>query len=204
MSRYNKLPFERGRSAFQNQATSDWDITSLAHLEGQKVYLPNIDPANPEVRRNGTDVVDVIVRNDSGAALTPGTPLWWKTGYHGTRVDHTAAGADNPICGFVDDHLPSGGVQDDDLFYMVVEGPVLAKTRTGGTGHATVDGNAVLQEGGLVTNAATTEGTIEAAAALADADGNEATIQWNICGRVIASGNTVLGTDTLINVKLNA
>ena len=81
MSRYNKLPFERGRSAFQNQATSDWDITSLAHLEGQKVYLPNIDPTNPEVRRNGTDVVAVVVRNDSGGLLVPGTArtgLGWK------------------------------------------------------------------------------------------------------------------------------
>ena len=65
MSRYNKLPFQRGKSAFQNNST-DLTITSLAHLEGQKVYLPNAAAATPEVRRIGIDVVAVVVRNDSG------------------------------------------------------------------------------------------------------------------------------------------
>ena len=195
MSRYNKLPFERGRSAFQNQATSDWDITSLAHLEGQKVYLPNIDPANPEVRRNGTDVVAVVVRNDNGSALAPGTALWWKTGYHGTRVTASAATDNGEVCGFVDDHLPSGGVQDDDLFYMIVEGPALVKTLSGGTAHA----GSNLVEGKLVVNSGTA-GKVHAHAAAADADGADADTVWNIVGRVITT--TALGTDTLVNVKI--
>ena len=195
MSRYNKLPFERGRSAFQNQATSDWDITSLAHLEGQKVYLPNVDPSNKEVRRNGTDVVAVVVRNDNGSALTPGTALWWKTGYHGTRVTASAATDNGEVCGFVDDHLPTAGVQDDDLFYMIVEGPALVKTLSGGTAHT----GSNLVEGKLVVNSGTA-GKVHAHAAAADADGADADTVWNIVGRVITT--TALGTDTLVNVKI--
>lgn len=197
MSRYNKLPFERGRSAFQNQATSDWDITSLAHLEGQKVYLPNIDPANPEVRRNGTDVVAVIVRNNSGAPLTPGSAVWWKTGYHGTRVEASAAADNAEVCGFVDDHLPTAGVQDEDLFYMIVEGPALVKTLSGGTAHT----GSNLVEGKLVVNS-TTAGKIHAHAAAASSNGDETDLVHNVLGRVITT--TALGTDTLINVKIPA
>jgi len=203
MSRYNKLPFARGKSAYQNQSTSDWDITSLAHLEGQKVYLPNSAAATPEVRRNGTDVVAIVVRNDSGGTLAAGEALWWKTAYHGTRVDKSTAGDNNPVAGFVDDHVGSGGVQDDDLFYMIVEGPCVVKTLSGGTAHASTE----LVEGGLVV-ASGTAGKIHAVGATADADGADAATEWNVCGRVILeSGSAVavsLGTDILINVKINA
>ena len=202
MSRYNKLPFQRGKSAFQNNST-DLTITSLAHLEGQKVYLPNAAAATPEVRRNGIDVVAVVVRNDSGGTLAAGEALWWKTAYHGTRVTKTTAADNSPVAGFVDAHVGSGGVQDDDLFYMIVECPCVVKTLSGGTAHASTE----LREGGLVV-ASGTAGKGHASNAIADSDGADAATEWNVCGRVMLedglSADVALGTDTLINVKINA
>ena len=197
MSRYNKLPFERGRSAFQNQATSDWDITSLAHLEGQKVYLPNIDPTNPEVRRNGTDVVAVVVRNDSGGLLVPGTALWWKTGYHGTRVTASAATTNAPVCGFVDDHAPTAGIQDDDLFYMIVEGPAtLVSDKDSGQAH----GGGNLIEGELLVNSGVA-GKVEGHDVSANAYGADANQVWNTVARVITTA-TVASGKIFANVKI--
>ena len=194
MSRYNKLPFARGKSAFQNNST-DLTITSLAHLEGQKVYLPNAAAATPEVRRNGTDLVAVVVRCVD-AVLYPGEALWWKTGYHGTRVTKTAATDNGEICGFVDDHAnATNGIQVNDLFYMIVEGPTLVKTLSGGTAHT----GSNLVEGKLIV-ASGTVGKVHAHAAAADADGADADTVWNIAGRVITT--TALGTDTLVNVKI--
>lgn len=198
MSRYNKHPFARGKSAYQNQNTADWDITSLAHLEGQKVYLSNTAPATPTARRNGIDVVAVVVRNNSGALLTPGTALWWKTGYHGTRVDASAATDNSPICGFVDDHVVSTGVQDNDLFYMIIEGPCLVRTHDSGTVHA---GSSYV-EGGLLV-ASTSAGEVHAHAVTADADGADADTVWNCVARVIDTTlKTIASGNCLATVKI--
>ena len=132
MSRGNKLPFERGKSAYQNATVTS---TDLAHLEGQVVYLSHTSPSDQKVRVSNADVVAIVVRNSSSGVLNAGNVVVWKTGKVGTQVDVTSGAAQIPA-GIVDDHLPSGGVQVNDLFYLIIKGPVTATFKGGGATHA--------------------------------------------------------------------
>lgn len=194
MSRYNKLPFQRGKTAYQNNS-DDLTVTTLAHLEGQKVYLPNSAAATPETRRNGTDVVAIVVRNVEGSALAAGTAVQWKTGYHGTRVEAADGGAEKAVAGFVDDHIGSAGVQNNDLFYLIVEGPVVAVTLDG-TAHT---GSNYVEGYRMFLSA--TSGKIEG---FANADGSlktTASAPFNSVGRVLTTAAKNAGT-VLLDVKI--
>ena len=135
MSRGNKIPFPRGRSAAQGTTIDTNDLQGV-HLEGQIVYLPDAAKATPEVRRSNADVVARVVRNASGGALTPGTAVQYADGYWGTRVTTCTAAVGQQCAGIVDDHLPTAGVQANDLFYIVVRGPVSAAVGSGMTSHS--------------------------------------------------------------------
>ena len=156
MSRSNKIPFPRGRSAAQGTTIDTNDLQGV-HLEGQIVYLPDVAKATPKVRRSNADVVARIVRNDSGGLLTPGTAVQYADGFWGTRVTTCTAAVGNQCAGIVDDHLPTTGVQDDDLFYIIVRGPVSARIVTGATSHAS---SKIYQ--GLSMWVADVAGTVEA------------------------------------------
>lgn len=132
MSRGNKLPFERGKAAYQNATVTS---TDLAHLEGQVVYLSHTSPSDRKSRLSNADVVAIIVRNSHSTVLLPGAVVVWKTGKVGTQVDVTSGAAQIPA-GIVDDHLPAAGVQANDLFYLIVKGPVTALFLGGGATHA--------------------------------------------------------------------
>lgn len=194
MSRYNKLPFQRGKTAYQNNS-DDLTVTTLAHLEGQTVYLPNSAAATPETRRNGKDVVAVIVRNVEGSAIAAGTAVQWKTGYHGTRVEAADGGAEKAVAGFVDDHIGSNGVQNNDLFYMIVEGPVVAVTKDG-TAHT-----GTIYKEGFRMFLSSVSGKIEG---FAGADGSlktTASAPFNSVGRVLTTAEKDAGT-VLLDAKI--
>lgn len=198
MSRSNKIPFPRGRAAFHGDTKTLVDEpTALAHLEGQIVYLTDTAVATPEVRRSNTDVVAKVVRNDSGGVLYAGEACKWSTGYFGTRVVESSA-AFNAVCGFVDDHIPAGGVQDNDLFYLIVDGPCTVATKASGTAHA--GGN--FTQGGLMY-ASSEAGHVEGfAASYGDLlnNGSDAVAITNSCGRVIT---TVANTSTTALIDVN-
>ena len=143
MSRSNKLPFAQGATALGSTAFSADNLTSLAHLEAQTVYLPDIDSTgDKKSRRSNADVVAVIVRNvttnvDGSATLSAGDAVQWVAGYHGTRVEKADGGANHQVAGFVDEH--SSGVKTNDLFYMVVKGPSLVNAKNDGEKSATED-----------------------------------------------------------------
>jgi len=133
MSRGNKIPFPRGRSAAQGTTIDTADLQGV-HLEGQIVYLPDI-VKGAKSRRSNADVVCRVVRNASSGLLPPGTAVQYADGYWGTRVTTCTAAIGNQCAGIVDDHLPTTGAQDNDLIYIIVHGPVSAKIVTGATSH---------------------------------------------------------------------
>lgn len=203
MSRSNKIPFPRGRAAFQGDTTTLVDNeAALAHLEGQIVYLTDTAVATPEVRRSNNDVVAKVVRNDSGGVLYAGEACKWSTGYFGTRVVESSAQW-NHVCGFVDDHIPSGGVQDNDLFYLIIEGPAVVATKSGGTAHRTIDGTASYEQGGLMyasSEAGHVEGFASNYGDLLN-NGSGAFAVTNSVGRVITT-TAAASTTALIDVDI--
>ena len=195
MSRSNKLPFPRGRAAFHNDSTNV-SVTSLAHLEGQIVYLTD-SAVGEKTRRSNADVVAKIVRNVEGSALAAGTAVVYTTGYWGHRVEAADAGADTRVDGFVDDHIPTGGVQNNDLFYMIIEGPCTCVTlNTGGTVHS----GSQFDQGGLMALSATS-GKITGDSVIGSADGTDNAPVYNVVGRVITTVAESVGT-ALVDVKL--
>ena len=137
MSRSNKIPFPRGRSAAQGTTIDTNDLQGV-HLEGQIVYLPDIAKGEKS-RRSNADIVARVVRNASGGLLTPGTAVQYADGYWGTRVTTCPAAVGQQCAGIVDDHLPTAGAQANDLIYIVVRGPVLAAVGSGMTSHSSTE-----------------------------------------------------------------
>lgn len=146
------------------------------HHEGTEWESRDYDPlvTGPvrETRSNRTQK-RILVRNTSGGALLPGSAVKWEAGFRGRRVDGSAA-AQGPTAGFVDDMLPASGVKDDDMFWLIVEGPVLARKASGAS-------TAIAADAAVISTATFFVGAVSAAA-------NDAGVQataLNFCGRVI-------------------
>jgi len=160
MSRGNKLPFERGKSAYQNNTSVT--STDLAHLEGQVVYLSHTNYADRKARDSNIDITAVIVRNASEENLLPGDIVVWETLQFGKQVDITTNADSHDdfddatalIAGVVDDQLPAAGVQANDLFYLIVRGPAIAHiVAVQSTTAHVASGNLMIQGGPLVASA---------------------------------------------------
>ena len=209
MSRSNKLPFAQGATALGSTAFSADNLTSLNHLEGQTVYLPDIDSTgDKKARRSNADVVALIVRNvepnvDGSTTLAAGDAVQWVTGYHGTRVEKADGGALHQIAGFVDEH--SSGVKTNDLFYMVIKGPSLVNSKDGGNHSKShdVDGTGAANayvEGWVVVLSATS-GAVESVTD-ADADGVATNLPFNVAGRIKTSKFVSGATKLLVDVDI--
>lgn len=126
-------PFPRGKSYYQGQ-TIDANNLPGVHLEGQDCVFLNTDPSTTINRRNQGDVRAIIVRNTSGITLSAKRVVKWASGYRGRRVDGYANVDHEEVAGVVDDHVGSGGVQANDLFWLIVEGECLIQTPMTGAG----------------------------------------------------------------------
>lgn len=79
-------------------------------------------------RKSARTIKAIATRNTSGIALLPKRVVQFETTAGLSNLHSVAgyctvfAGAHNAI---VDDSLPSGGVADDDIFWAIVQGPVL-------------------------------------------------------------------------------
>jgi hypothetical protein len=96
---------------------------------GRKRVLQYIDPTATHGARVKTlqdDVVAIAVQNRSGATLLPGRIVKWSSTGTGKHVDGYTTGAEPArAAGVVDPWLPSTGVPDGDIFWLIVEGPCL-------------------------------------------------------------------------------
>lgn len=138
MARDDAPPFARGETWYgllPNPAIDATDNTTLGgvNYEGREyVFEANSQAegqANPATQEDTGRAVRVrVVRNVSGIALKPGRIAHYKATAPGeTRVDgYTFAVGDRPA-GIVDEFLPAAGVPNNDLFYLVVDGPTKVK-----------------------------------------------------------------------------
>lgn len=188
---------KRGKTYSGGTATSS-TITSSALLEGTEInFKDDVAVANqPRRPRSGRFVTARLVRNVSGAALLPGRLVTWQALYRGRRVDGYARTDGVECAGVVDDRLPSGGVADQDLFWLLREGPVLIKTPlAAGAGSVFTEGD-VLVALTAVTSGATTSG--RPAVLVTNSTAVTASLVVNRIGRVMSAMTTAQTNSSML------
>lgn len=148
MARDEAPPFARGETYANGNAeillaaSGPFGLGGI-NLEGKEfVFEPNADATTGSYGLlgpdpNGRPIRVKVVRNVSGVNLKPKRLVKFQTGTANinleTRVDgYTFAVGDVPA-GIVDEFLPAAGVPDQDLFYIVVEGPSIGVSMATGT-----------------------------------------------------------------------
>jgi|SRR5579864_8039740 len=135
MARNENPPFGRGET-FYNLFTATTQSTSDGvQYEGKEWVFEDINPSTKQYR-SGRYVTCRAVRNVSGIALLPGRVAKFAAGaiqangapggIWGGQVDGYVYTNDWTTGGFgypIDEFLPTAGVQNDDIFWIVVEGP---------------------------------------------------------------------------------
>lgn len=99
------------------------------HIPGTQRWFTDVSPTTGAVNSNAP-VKCIAMRNTSGSPLTPGTVVKAKTTALLSEVD-AAADVDSPIIGVVDEYV-AGTVANNDIFWLVVQGPTSAAIGTGG------------------------------------------------------------------------
>lgn len=127
MARLENPPFPRG-GTFYDGDTIDANDLGGENLEGMEWVFQDVDP-NTGIARTERPVRCRVVRNTSGINLLPKRIGRFETGAgeYGSRVDgytRTTAEEGYPI----DEYLPAAGVPNNDLFWIVVEGPAVVLT----------------------------------------------------------------------------
>ena len=162
MARNENPPFDRGSSYYNNFASSTGSTTDGVQLEGKEWMFEDFNPATKTLRSNQY-VKCRVVRNTSAGVLLPSrlanlavAPN--SNGAFGGQVDGyatTLAQRAYPI----DEFLPAGGVQVNDLFWIVTEGPAMVLTDLAAlTGVISIGSKVVAQT--AVTSGATTAGRV--------------------------------------------
>lgn len=174
-------PFALGQTLGVSSAT---DGTGWVGVVKQ---FPDVDPTTGQVRSNRVKTC-IAVRNSSGIALTPKKLVQFASGSF-SAVDGYAAATDAVVAGVVDEHLPSGGVAANDVFWITVAGPT--EVNLGAAQQAAADTVLVSLTAAGTTNT-TAAGRAQTAAATY--------LQNGYVGRAISAGTT--GQDVLAVVNL--
>lgn len=110
--------------------TPDSTATTSKAIEGIVKTFKDVDysgTAASKLPRTGGEVICRLVRNASGISLQPGRAVVWKSTKQGQQVDGYCSTDYQGVAGIVDEFLPSAGVANNDLFWLVVRGPCLCK-----------------------------------------------------------------------------
>ena len=128
MARDENPPFSLG-STWHNGGTIDANNLQDTHLEGQEWVFDDVDlssssgakPTRTPFKKRGC-----IVRNASGIAILPNRAVTWQAtaGNYGKRVDGYCDLTNEKVAGIVDDFLPTAGCPNNDMCWLIVEGPV--------------------------------------------------------------------------------
>ena len=160
MARNENPPFERGSTFFGAGGTPN--VTDGFQYEGKEYLFEDINPLTRAVRTNRY-VRCRIVRNSSGIALLPRRLVRFEVDGldYGARVDgytRTTAARGYPV----DEYLPAAGVANNDLFYIVVNGPAMCVSDLAAVDTISVGDRLVALT--AVTSQATTAGRVDLAA----------------------------------------
>ncbi len=158
--KYELLPFAMGSTAGVTGSTDKQE------LEGREFVIEDMDySANPVVPRSystgGANEFKTvrIVRNTSGVALGPALLVRFDTTKYGMQVNGYARVAPEE-CYPTDEFLPSGGVANNDLFYIVVSGKAkVTCTATAANAQIPV-GTIIVNDTAAASTASTTAGKV--------------------------------------------
>ena len=134
--------------------------------------LPSSTPGSAKKRKVGRPIKAVILRNESGSTLygkrvaqlsttttTAGTFALLKA-----VVGYTIVTATENVV-IIDEYLSTKGVADDDIFWGILEGPVVVITQgLAGAGNDIAYGNKLVAGSGAATSANSTAGGVAAIA----------------------------------------
>jgi hypothetical protein len=202
MARDENPPFQRGHTFYDGE-TIDANNLGGENLEGKEWVFEDVNPTTG-IARTGRPVTCRCVRNDSGIALYAKQLVLWNTttaGEFSKSVDGTARVAyDN--CVPVDEYLPSAGVPDNDLFWVVVDGPAVVQ------GEEAAVATNIVTLGGWVraaTNAATSQEGTTLGGRIGNCGATTATTAFPFLHRIgraltAAAASTGTGADMLIDV----
>lgn len=150
MGRYTDPPFARGETYFNGDTI---DISDLANLGGEILEGREYD-FEDSVHGSGATVRCRVVRNMSATAVTakqlllPSVAITYPGDYIG-RVNGVSDGTAKKV--FVaDELLPTVGVPQYDLFYVITEGPATVVTPAAGVA-VTLGNNVVSTTTGRAT-----------------------------------------------------
>jgi hypothetical protein len=174
-------PFALGQTLGVSSATDG------GNWVGAVKQFPDVDPSTGQVRSNRVKTC-IAVRNVSGVSLLPKRVVVFKSGSF-TEVDGYTRLTDAASAGVVDEHLPAGGVANNDVFWVTVQGPTEVKLGPGN--EAAADAVLVALTAAASTHS-TTAGQAQTAAATFLPNG--------YIGRAISAGTT--GVDVLAIVNL--
>lgn len=173
MARQENPPWGRGETFYNLFAASTQSTSDGTQFEGKEWVFEDVNPQT-KAYRSGQFVTCRAVRNVSGIALLPGRVARFAAGalaangppggvfggqvdgYVNNNLDFTSLNA----WGYpVDEFLPTAGVQNNDLFWVVVQGPAGVKTDLATLTQSILVGDMVVAQT-AVTSQATTAGRI--------------------------------------------
>lgn len=154
MARDETPPWELGQS-FYNGGQIDTNNLGGPQLEGKEYMFED------RFYGTGNPIRVKVVRNVSGAGVNirPGYLVTFKAGFYGQRVDGLAM-VDGASSFPSDPNLPAAGVPNNDLFYIIIEGPTLVKTSLSGGAPNVVNFGDPLVAQVAATSGATTSGRV--------------------------------------------
>lgn len=207
MARNEAPPFPRGQT-FYNGATINTSDLGGQNLEGKEWEFEDIDLSQTGAKpaRTNRTVRCRCVRNVSGINLLPKRVVSYQTGgtdgrYAVGRVDGYTTTVAQRAAGVVDEWLPAAGVVNNDLFWIVVEGPTKVLTDLAG------GANNVHTIGELVTalTAATSQATTAGRVQPQDLTGATQLLGnqvLNVIGRALSAATTAnTGADLLVDMQ---
>lgn len=125
----NNLPFERGTTYFEGDTNRINTASILDDMLGQCFTVKNNGSA-PFAGHNSQENTLMVVRNSSGGTLTPKLGVQYGTNMCKEVTAHASAGNFGHI---IDDAYGTDTIADDDIFYVVVDGPVQGLSLTAAT-----------------------------------------------------------------------
>jgi hypothetical protein len=175
MARNENPPFGRGETFYNLFSATTQSTSDGIQFEGREWVFEDVDPTK-KTYRSGRPVTCRVVRNVSGIALLPGRVARFAAGalsangapggLFGGQVDGyvnttpTANVNDLNSKGVpIDEFLPTAGAQNNDLFWVVIQGPASIKTDLATLSPSILVGDAVIGQT-AATSQATTAGRI--------------------------------------------
>jgi hypothetical protein len=173
-------------------------------LEGTTKIFKDVDQSGRGAKalRSDNDVYCTLVRNASGITLLPKRVVKWKSGQIGKQVDGYCAVDFEAVAGVVDEWLPSAGVVDDDLFWIVRKGPTLVLTDLAGGAANVITSGANLVALTAATSQATTAGRVQEYAFTTNVTALQSQV-LNRLGKAMSAKTTAnTNADLLVDLQL--